>query len=307
MTEMSAAELLNKGLAQPAQQKQLELAGTQLNILQWGDPGQPGLLFLHGGAAHAGWWRFIAPFFLPDYHCIAVDISGHGDSARRTKYTAVQWCEEVLAVIREQSLFTDAPAVICHSMGGLIGIRAAIVLANKLPGLVIIDTSVRPRQPNHPAEGSKHDVKQQNENIKKRNRSNLLGQKRYYVSHQQALERFRLIPPQPCKNEVLLKYIAAESICQTDEGWTWKYDPDAFRNLQPVSIFEELQKIVCPTAIIYGQHSKILNKETAENMRTEIKHAMDVIEIPDAYHHIMLDQPIVLIEELKRILNTWKY
>ena len=170
MTEMSATELLNKGLAQPAQQKQLELAGTQLNILQWGDPGRPGLLFLHGGAAHAGWWRFIAPFFLPDYHCVAVDISGHGDSARRTEYTAVQWCEEVLAVIRDQSLFTHTPAIICHSMGGLIGIRAAVVLAKKLPGLVIIDTSVRRHQPNHPAEGNNNDGKQKKENTKKRNK-----------------------------------------------------------------------------------------------------------------------------------------
>jgi len=298
MMEMSAADLLMKGLSRPVKQKRVELAGSQLNILEWGDSARPGLLFLHGGAAHAGWWRFIAPFFLPEYHCVAVDISGHGDSARRPEYTPVLWSEEVLALVRDQSLFTNTPVIIGHSMGGLIGIRAAVVLAKELPGLVIIDSSVRPRQFNHPGEGTKKE---------RRNGSNLLGQKRTYESRLQALARFRLIPPQPCKNEVLLEYIAAESICQTDEGWTWKYDSDAFRDLQSVSIFDELKIIACPTAIIMGQHSRILDRETAEIMRSEIKNAIEVIEIKEAHHHVMLDQPAVLIEELKRILKSWKY
>ena len=298
MEKMSVRDLLIKGMSQPVKQRFVELAGAQLNILEWGDPNRPGLLFLHGGAAHASWWRFIAPFFLPDYHCIAVDISGHGDSARRSEYTPVLWSEEVLALVRNRSLFANTPVIIGHSMGGLVGIRTAVVLAKESPGLVIIDSSVRPHKPNHPAEG--------NSKIKSKG-SNLLGRKRIYESSQQARARFRLIPPQPCKNEVLLEYIAAESIRQTDDGWTWKYDPDAFRNLQPVSIFDQLKKIVCPTAIIFAQHSRILDRETAEIMRSEIRNSLDVIEIADAHHHIMLDQPIVLIEELKRILKVWKY
>jgi len=195
-----------------------------------------GYCILHGGAAHAGWWRFIAPFFLPDYHCIAVDLSGHGDSARRSEYTPVLWSEEVHSLIDERSIFHEPPVIIGHSMGGLIGIRAATIVAERLPGLVIIDSAVHPR-------GVNHGVNHKGEgNVKKRNGSNLLGRKRFYESRQQAITRFRLIPPQPCENEILLKYIAAESILQTDEGWTWKYDPKAFRDLQPVSIFDELKK-----------------------------------------------------------------
>ena len=298
MVKMSARDLLLKGLSWPVKQKLVELAGTQLNILEWGDSTRPGLLFLHGGAAHAGWWRFIAPFFLPDYHCVAVDISGHGDSARRPEYTPVLWSEEVLALVHDRSIFMHTPAIIGHSMGGLIGTRAAVVLAKELPGLVIIDSSVRPRQFIHNGEGKKE---------KRRNGSNLLGQKRIYESRQQALARFRLIPPQPCKNKVLLEYIATESIRQTDKGWTWKYDTDAFRDLQSVPMFDELKLIVCPTAIILGQHSRILDRKTAEIMRSEIRNSLDVIEIADAHHHIMLDQPTMLIEELKRILKFWEY
>jgi len=293
MKNILAEDLLKKGESQPPKEVMAELAGAQLQLLEWGDPSRPGLLFLHGGAAHSGWWRFIAPFFLPDYHCIAVDFSGHGDSARRTNYTPAMWADEVLALTSERSIFATPPIIIGHSMGGLIGIRVAAVLAEKLPGLVIIDSAVRPRQLNHQGEG----------NVKKINGSNLLGRKRIYNSRQQALSRFRLIPPQDCKNEMLVKFIAAESIRQTDDGWTWKYDPKAFRDLQPTSIFDELKTIVCQTAIIYGQSSRILDRETALKMRAEIQNAIDIIEISDAHHHLMLDEPVVLIQELQRILK----
>jgi len=42
-------------------------------------------------------------------------------------------------------------------------------------------------------------------------------------------------------------------------------------------------------------------------MKSEIKGAMEIIEIADAHHHLMLDQPVALIEELKRILRHWNY
>src|SRR5690606_34053472 len=42
-------------------------AGGHLDARVWGEPGKPGLLFLHGFIAHADWWSFIAPFFAQDY------------------------------------------------------------------------------------------------------------------------------------------------------------------------------------------------------------------------------------------------
>ncbi len=298
MKDISDTELLKQALSRPAVQKQVRLADTQLNLLEWGRKGSPGLLFIHGGAAHAGWWRFIAPFFFPEYHCVAVDLSGHGDSARRSNYTPGLWCEEVLALTRDRDIFDKTPVIIGHSMGGLIGVRAAAVLADELPGLIIIDSSVRAPVPNHEGDGDAR---------KKRNGSNLLGRKRTYESRQQAIDRFRLIPPQPCKNQALLTYIAAESVCRSGDVWTWKYDPDAFRGLQPVSVFHELKKIKSPTAIILGSQSRILDRSTAEKMKSEIRNAMEVIVINDSFHHLMLDQPVILIEEVKRVLTCWKY
>lgn len=289
-TALSISELLEKGLLKSATQRRVELAGVELNILEWGNRDKPGLLFIHGGAAHASWWRFIAPYFLPDYHCVAVDLSGHGDSEWRPFYTPDLWCEEVLALASDRSFFQNIPVMIGHSMGGLIALRAAAVLVNNLPGLIIIDSAVRPYN---------------SDAGKRRKNHGLLGRKRLYESRQHAQISFRLIPPQPCNNTILLDYIAAQSIKQCSEGWTWKYDPNAFRDLQASSVFDKLKEITAPTLIIRGQFSKILDKETAEIMQSEISNACNVVEIVGAFHHIMLDQPVLLIEEINKALKRW--
>jgi len=289
MKKLTVSELFEQGLCILPKQKRVELAGVELNILEWGDSDKPGLLFIHGGAAHASWWRFIAPNFLPDYHCIAVDLSGHGDSARRSIYTSDLWREEVQALVNDRSIFQSKPVIIGHSMGGLIAIRVA-AQAKDLPGLIIIDSAASP--PVH-------------HTVKRRRGHDLLGRRRVYESRQQAQKRFRLIPPQPCQNEELLEYIAAESIKQCDDGWTWKYDPGAFRNLQASSVFNELKEISSPTLIIRGQHSRILDKDTSEIMQSEIRNATAVVEIAGAFHHVMLDQPAALIEEIRSALERW--
>ena len=292
MIELYEADLLRKAFSQPPAQRYIKLAGSELNVLEWGEQSRPGLLFVHGGAANANWWSFIAPFFLPEYHCIAIDLSGHGDSARRVNYSPELWREEVLQLAKSPACFQSAPVIIGHSMGGLIGIRAAAIIGNELPGLIIIDSAVRPA---NAMAG------------RRRKSQNLLGQKRIYQSRQQILSKFRLIPPQDCQNSQILNYIAAESIRNTNQGWTWKYDPAAFRDLQPSSIFTLLHEITCPALIVRGQGSRILDKETAESMQSELSNASDVVEIANAFHHIMLDQPVLLIEEIKIALKQWNY
>jgi pimeloyl-ACP methyl ester carboxylesterase len=75
--------------------------------------------------------------------------------------------------------------------------------------------------------------------------------------------------------------------------------------LQASSIFDELKEVTAPALIIRGQNSRILDKETADNMQFEIRTAEDVVEIADAFHHVMLDQPAALIEEIRSALKRW--
>ncbi len=55
-------------------------SGLVLNCLDYGGGGKRPLLFLHGGSAHAHWWDFVAPAFVDDFHVLALDQRGHGES-----------------------------------------------------------------------------------------------------------------------------------------------------------------------------------------------------------------------------------
>src|SRR5665213_1989691 len=54
----------------------VEVEGAKIHFLRWGDRSKSGLLLVHGNAAHAYWWSFIAPYLARDYNVAAMDLSG---------------------------------------------------------------------------------------------------------------------------------------------------------------------------------------------------------------------------------------
>lgn len=87
-----------RAIEMPYREQRIPVAGSRIRYLDWGERGRPGLVFVHGGAAHAHWWSFIAPMFTGNWHAVALDLSGHGESGRRKAYNHTLWSEEVLAV-----------------------------------------------------------------------------------------------------------------------------------------------------------------------------------------------------------------
>ena len=87
--------------------------GAQIHYLRWGDRAKPGLLLVHGNAAHAYWWSFIAPYLARDYNVAAMDLSGMGDSDWRKTYSMHQFAHEQLAVCEAAGMFAvSEPPVI---------------------------------------------------------------------------------------------------------------------------------------------------------------------------------------------------
>jgi len=102
-------------LAVPRREGAVEVAGTPIHYLRWGEGDHPGLVLVHGGAAHAHWWSFQAPLLADCWQTIAIDLSGHGDSGRREVYSLELWASEVLA-IADHAGFPGPPVVVGHSM-----------------------------------------------------------------------------------------------------------------------------------------------------------------------------------------------
>ncbi|MCZ6463285.1 MAG: alpha/beta fold hydrolase, partial [Proteobacteria bacterium] len=108
----------------PFEDHTVSVDGCAIHYLRWGDPASPGLVLVHGGAAHAHWWSFIAPQLTHHYHVLALDLSGHGDSGRRESYPREVWADELMAVA-EDARIVGAPILVGHSMGGFVCMTTA--------------------------------------------------------------------------------------------------------------------------------------------------------------------------------------
>src|SRR5688500_1308525 len=67
--------------AAPYTSQLLRLGNVTINYLDYGTPGRPPMLCVHGSAAHAHRFDFVAPGFTPDHHVRAIVLRGHGESA----------------------------------------------------------------------------------------------------------------------------------------------------------------------------------------------------------------------------------
>ena len=74
--------------------------GAQVETLAWGERGKPGLVFLHGGAAHGDWWSFIGPFFARERRVVAPSFTGMGRSDWRASYDFRQFVREAREAAR---------------------------------------------------------------------------------------------------------------------------------------------------------------------------------------------------------------
>ena len=98
-------------LATPVTQRTTIVDGATIAYRTWGEPGGRGIVLVHGGAAHSCWWDHIGPLLADGRLVVALDLSGHGDSARRESYGLDQWAREVLAVADDAGIATPPSSV----------------------------------------------------------------------------------------------------------------------------------------------------------------------------------------------------
>jgi pimeloyl-ACP methyl ester carboxylesterase len=290
-TPPAAPEWFKNAIATPYAERTVEVLGCPIHTLRWGDPGNPGLVLVHGGAAHAHWWSFLAPLLIQHYSVVALDLSGHGDSGRREIYPRRVWAEEVMGVIRDAA-FVGPPILVGHSMGGLVSIVAAALSGDELAGAIIVDAPVRRPDP----ESQEGD------------RGRSFRNPKTYPDLATARSHFRLVPPQPCENEYILDHIADHSLrAAPGGGVTWKFDPAVFVLAKPEAMHEHLAGVRCRVALFRGDKSYVVPPETGEYMYQLLRRNAPLVSIPEAHHHLILDQPLAFIAALRALLADWEH
>ena len=292
-----------EALAQMPQDRFVPFQDTELHFRQWDGPSPQAhnVVLLHGGGAHARWYDFIAPLLTRDFNVISLDMPGMGDSGWLQTYNRDIMAEAIITMIRAAG-FAAKPALIGHSMGGMISLLTAHHYHAELAALMICDYYVRPPE----AHEEWYMEEDENGELKPRQTRDTL----VYESFDKALSRFRLQPEQPCANQFIVDYIGGHSLREVEGGWTWKFDPHMYHDFPIGDDWPEIYRdLPLPLASMFGELSQNSDKMTRREMiafmqaqRPDTPH----FDLIGARHHVLLDQPLAFASSLKQQMQAWQ-
>ena len=292
-----------EALSVPREEGFIDIDGTRIHYFRWGDRSHPPILMTHGFLAQARCFAFIAPFLAGDHHVIAYDLSGMGDSANRPGCDADARGAEMIGVAEALGLF-DGPAkpvIIAHSFGASVGLSALASAAARFSGLILCDMMVL--RPEVLAERGRQGSTRPGSGDPDK-------PQRRYPDYPTARSRYVLSPPQAVGEAFLMDYMAFHSLRRCGEEWTWKFDPEVFRqdNAQQgwQAIGQRLVETPGRKAIVYGAESLLFTADSVDYVRELGGTDIPMIAVPKAHHHLMLDQPLAFVTALRAILAIWQ-
>lgn len=283
-----------RATATPSERGQVSVAGASIVYEAWGDVGKPGIVFIHGSNAHLEWWRFTAPFLADDFRCVALDLSGNGDSDWRDAYTGDLFAQEVWAVCQAAQL-GERPYVVGHSFGGWVALEVGHRYDRELGGVLFMDFTTAP-----PEEYLEWGMRAEREGVQG-------GRKlRVYEDKATALGRFRFLPEQPGVHPAVLRHLAEYGLGEVDGGWTWKFDPALFDHLaMGMEQRDKFAALTCKTGLMLGEKSEDEGAFYAGHMLEITRGYLPTITVPGTYHHLMFDQPLAVAMSTKLLLKSW--
>jgi pimeloyl-ACP methyl ester carboxylesterase len=275
-----------------------------LEVLAWGERGKPGLLLSHGSFASADWWSFIAPFFAADYRVAAVSLAGMGLSDWRDAYNFEDTTDDAEAAAQAAGLYADGgkPIYVGQSFSGGLALYAATHRPEQLSGAILVDANFR-----SPAAQALQAAMDQ---AAARGKAPPRG----FPDLETAVSKFRLLPAQTVENLYVLDHIARTSFrpIPAPEGggqvWAWKYDPAFMAKVdyaERIAFFASRPQVRRPIAHIYGDLSRISLRGEAAREGPFPAGGLEV-GVPQADHHIVIDQPLALVGALRGVLACWE-
>ena len=117
--------------------------GLNIRYLESGKGKNRHLLFIHGLGSAADRWMKIPDELSSDFHSIAIDLPGFGESDKppEMNYTVDQFRKIITSFLEKISIDKEPTSLIGHSLGGYIASELAIQDPNQISQLVLIDSS----------------------------------------------------------------------------------------------------------------------------------------------------------------------
>ncbi|MBI4336955.1 MAG: alpha/beta hydrolase [Chloroflexi bacterium] len=279
---LEAARRAGTTVAEERQPKDrfVQVNGLKLHYLDWGGRNEPVVLCLHGFAQNAHTWDFAALALCQRYHMLALDQRGHGDSAWApdgdySQEAQVRDAEEFVRVLGLQRFL-----LMGLSMGGRNAYLYAARHPEQVQALVVVDTGPETRR-------------QGVQRI-----TSFVAQDDVLDSFEAFVQRTRGY--QPNRPEWQVRGSLKHNLKRIEDGrWTWKYDA-VLRDpqyrlrrqqmLAPEAAWQAWGQIRCPTLIVRGAESDILDASVAQRMQ-QGRASCHLVEVPKAGHLVPGDNP----------------
>jgi pimeloyl-ACP methyl ester carboxylesterase len=273
----------------------------RLHYVDWGNPGAPPLILQHGGRDHCRSWDWVAEALRHDWHVMAPDLRGHGDSAWSPdgSYSMDSYVYDFAQFVHQ--LGHDQVTIVGHSLGGNITAQFAGLYPDRVTKLVNV-------------EGLGLSAEMIAERAKESHAANL---REWIASRRQAAARLprryptleaayaRMKAENAFLTDAQARHLTIHGASRNEDGtWSWKFDN--YLNVWPPSQpreewMEELWgAITCPVLMFYGTDSFVSNPE--DDGRMSYFHDATLKVYENAGHWLHHDQFERFVADLKAFL-----
>ena len=271
----------------------------RLHYVDWGNESAPPLLLIHGGRDHCRNWDWVASELRKDYHIIAPDLRGHGDSQWMVGggYLYIDYVYDIAQLVQQKHM---APVTIMgHSLGGSIALMYSGLYPETVSKLISIEGMGSPPRWSHAGQGPRVESRLQNWVNSLRHLSSRVPRK--YSSLEDAFHRMQTENPHLTADQA--RHLTVHGSNQNEDGtYSWKFD-NYVRTFAPIGLSdEEVQslyaRINCPALLVYGEESWASNPET--DGRTASFRDVEVKGIANAghwSHHDQFDDFMQIVRE----------
>ena len=274
----------------------------RLHYVDWGNEDAPPMLVVHGGQDHCRNWDWVVEAFRDEYHIIAPDLRGHGDSQWSVggSYTMPEYIYDLAHLIDQKNM---APVtIISHSLGGMISLQYAGLYPEKMKSIVAIEgLGASPlMQAKSAGKSINEKLTDWSDELRK-----ISGRTpRRYASLEDAFARMQDENPHLSGEQA--RHLTVHGANQNEDGtFSWKFD-NYVRVFKPLGLNPEetrylWSRITCPTLLIRGTESWA--SDPVEDGRITSFQNADVAKIEGAGHWAHHDRLDVFLELVQKHLD----
>ena len=276
----------------------------RLHYVDWGNPEAPPMILIHGARDHCRNWDWVAERFRDDYHIIAPDLRGHGDSQWMIggSYNQIDYVYDIAQLLHQKHM--TPVTVVGHSLGAGVSLLYTSLYPKSVNKLVCVEGLGPP-----PVDANQREKKSMEDRLHRLydELRKLSGRMvRRYATLEEAFHRMQEENPHLSQEQA--RHLTIHGSNQNEDGtYSWKFD-NYVRVFAPVGVsrtqlWTMVGRITCPTLLIRGLESWA--SDPVEDGRSkQFKCRLESEGFADAGHWVHHDQLEKFVERVRTFLAT---